>query len=242
MKSLKRIRFGICYLLCVLSVTSCLSQETKSVTDLRKSLERTSFHLLILLEEELIIACSDTIIATKFQKNLYAFTHYNQKTLGDTLERFVLLNILYNKVQAVKVADEKLKVSQSKLLSFLKGYEHLDFRVDQKLILGQVDGSRRSIVTGYDEGASGDSWFIFFFNDPILFKKAMVSNNKTRSWDRADLMLCNTFRENEIPLSLRKRMQESTIKRLKEFTINDKEIEVIIQKLKACDVTQNRYD
>jgi hypothetical protein len=236
----------LAYLMIFFAISQCNSQQedytNQVVKDLGKRILKTEFSSLLFLENELVKSCVDTVTRSNFIKYLRSYGSFKRKAVDDQREYQLSLHLLYHKIFAIKPQEGELIESRKFLLKLLENYKSIDFEVSDKLILSQMDGTKRSMINNYDEGVLKESWLIFFNYDPILFKSVLLANGKEKSWQKANLILCNAFRENSIPTSIRYQLKRNTISFLAYYKNKDVEIEALIGKLSECDVSVDLND
>lgn len=241
----RKLNVAICLFFFVLGY-ACHSQrknnEEEILSVFESKISRTEFSSLLFLTEELVSICTDTTVRSKFAKYLEDYNGFKRKSPEDEKEHQLGLHLLYNKISAFDPRDSELLKSREYLLDLLNSYKNIDFEVGSNLILSQLDDTKRDMVNGYDEGTTNESWLIFFSYDPILLKSVLQKNGKTRSWEKSHIRLCNTFRENSIPILIRQRLKSNIISHLKKYESRDIEIAELIKEFSKCDVSVNLYD
>jgi hypothetical protein len=235
---------GITFLLLVVAVISCVSQQ-RNKTDLEviieKDINRIEFSKLTFFTKELILLGVDTSFQSKFRKKLIQYDNVKWKTIGDQREYHLTLHLLYSKLIAEKSYEKEYQAGKDFLLAVLQGRSEMTFPIDENLILQQIDGGKRGLVNGYDEGTVDESSFIFFCYDPLLYKRALLKKNLTDDWERTGVFLCNYLRENGNPISIRNPIKQKILTML-----NRNEIQIefrhILKDIEECDVSSNLFD
>lgn len=231
------------YLISLMLVFStCLSQHPKksidNVNSLGSRVNIIGFEKLILLGEELINSCQDTVNRSKFTKTFKQFQSVKRKTVFDNYEHKLLMSLIYYSINEVKTENNQAEETKNYLLKLFQDFKKIDFTVTDQFILEQINEDKRGIINGYDEGTVSQSFFLFFCYNPSRFKSILLKNNKEDDWDRIDIFLCNTIRENGIPKELRHILLDRIIIKLR-----SQKLDIIVSKLKSeCDVTINLYD
>jgi hypothetical protein len=200
------------------------------------------FPLFLFLENELVVSCNDTSTLSAFRQGLEDLNGYKRKTLNDQKEYELSKHLLFQKISNTKPVDKETAKTRDLLLGYLNDSKSINFDVNESLIVSQTDGSKRNLINGYDDGAVSQSWLILFAYNPLLFKTALVNNSKEKTWRKTGLFLCNTFRENSIPLSIRYQLKENTIAYLQKYRIKDNEMESLIKEISDCDISVNLND
>jgi hypothetical protein len=232
-----------CYLIgLVLIFSTCLSQSQKKSTDIAGSIgtrfDVIGFEKLIFFGEELIYSCQDTTNRSKLAKFFKDFKKVKRRSVFDNYEYKLLMNLMYSSIYEVKVENSQEIETKNYLLNLFQDFKKIDFTISDNLILEQIDEDKRGLLNGYDEGEVSKSYFLFFFYDPTRFKRVLLANNKEDDWDRIDIFLCNSARENEIPKDVRYVLLDRMIQRLL-----SQRLDKIVNKLKSdCDVSINLYD
>jgi len=231
---------------CVLLLTlnSCQSQSLSREgleNILAQNMETLSISKLIFFETELINLANDSVIRLKIQKRLENEKIFKRKTVADSRELAVQMNILFHKIKEVKTENDNAKDSQTFILNLIKEYDELNFDVEENLVIDQIDYSKRSLKNGYDPGSTRESRFFFLSNFPIVFRKALIDNGRENEWLKSGIFLCNYLRENDTPLEIRYHIRSEVVRKLlKNLKGNDgKEI---LQDINECDVSVNLYD
>lgn len=238
------MRKGITFLLLVTVVTSCASQnnnKSELMLVLEKSINRIEFSKLSFFPKELIQLGADTSFQSKFREKLRQHDNIKRKTEADQREYRVTLHFLYNKLAAENNYEKEYESGKDFLLDVLSGSSKINFPVDEKLIIQQVDGAKRSLINGYDEGTADRSSFVFFCYDPLLYKKALLKNSLNDDWKRTGIFLCNYLRENENPMALRNPIRKEILSMLSRKEIQH-EFKDIMKDVAECDVSSNLFD
>lgn len=166
----------------MISGYGCFSQENDNEKKLLASFESwlltTEVSSLIFLSKELVSICVDTTNISRFQKYLKNWNSRNRKTSDDEKEQLLSLHILYSRISSLQLNEPSQQESRENLLKALNKYKHIDFEVDGKFLINQLDNSKRSMIYGYDEGSTNESWIIFFSFNPILLKDVLNDNGK----------------------------------------------------------------
>lgn len=240
---IRRIKILI-YAAFFLSAFNCHPQnkETQLQVDFENEFNNIDFEFFLFFENELVSICSDSAAVSKFSGLLKSYEKHNKKTEDDIKEAKLLLQMLYNRINAITPNNQIVTEGKQTLLNILRDYKKLDFKISKDLILTQVDGAKRNLVNGYEEGTVVKSWLIFFYHNPVFFKSVLVDGGKVKSWEKADIMLCNIFRQNELPFSFRHHLKDEITAHLQKYTSEDHEVDELIHKVKLCDVTKNLYD
>lgn len=226
----------------MLLFSTCLAQDQKNsinnINSLGSRVNNIGFEKLILLGEELINSCQDTANRSKFTKTFKQFQSVKRKTVFDKYEYKLLMSLIYGSINKVKTENNQAEETKNYLLKLFQDFKKIDFMVTDQFILEQINEDKRGIINGYDEGTVSQSFFLFFCYNPSQFKSILLKNNKEDDWDRIDIFLCNTIRENGIPNELRHILLDRIVAKLR-----SQKLDSIVSKLKSeCDVTVNLYD
>lgn len=221
-------------------------QKNSNQGEVLKSLEskilRMEFSTILFLTQELIEICQDTANRSRFNRYLKNYNDFKRITAEDEKEHHLSLYILYHQIFAIQSKDKDILESREYLLTSLSNYSAIDFEIDAELILKQLNYTKRSIINNYDEGVTNESWLIFFNYDPVLLKSVLKNSGKDEDWETASLRICNSFRENSIPVSVRHRLKRNVTSFLDKYANKDVEISNLKGDLSKCDVTVNLYD
>jgi hypothetical protein len=229
----------------LISGYGCHSQkndnEKQVLASVASQLLNTEVTSLIFLSKELVSLCVDTTNLSRFHTYLKNRNSHKRKTSDDENEHVLALHVLYSRIFSLQLNEPALQESRENLLNALSNYKNITFEVDANFMINQLDNSKRSMINGYDEGSTNESWMIFFSFNPILLKNTLLENGNIKSWERSDVRLCNTFRENSIPVLVRTRIKQNAISHMEHFA-QDEEIQKLIEKFKKCDVSIDLYD
>jgi hypothetical protein len=221
---------------------SCLSQQpkinqTEVIKAFQKKIGKIGFNKLIFLSPELIKVCADTTYRSKFAKQLLNHHSIKRKTIDDQNEFDFTLHLLYESIGLSEVSSRKDIESKNYLLAALSRYRSSKIKIDERLVLNQIDETKRGFGHGYDEGSTSESRFLFFCHDAMFFKSVLLENKMIDDWSRIGAFICNYLRENETPKPLRYLLKERIINKLKNSDMRE-----VIEELKGCDVSINLYD
>ena len=223
---------------------SCMSQKSNSdelLLTLGQNLNRLEFTKLILFPDEIITICGDTAFQTKFAKKLNLHHQVIRKTVEDRQEYYLVLHMLYLNVLAQKPRTTIQREGRGFLLDLLKDYKLIDLEINEKFVMTQLDGDKRGMINGYDEGTVEESKFLIICVDPILFKKALLANDQMDKWARTGVFLCNYLRDNEIPMTLRTPLRDRVLGILTLDSVKPHYEEVLVD-LIMCDISSNLND
>jgi hypothetical protein len=230
--------------LTILSLISfCCSSQPKQKNaieqEISKKLSRIDFYQLAFFGTEIVNICKDTVARNILAKSLKQSENVKQNTPSDRKEFELTMFLFYKAILDAKASDKYAQVSRADILKMFKAYSKLNFEVDEALILEQTDDSKRNMVNGYDEGTTAVSAFVFFSFYPLMYKHALLHNNRGDDWERMGLFICNMLRENENPKGMRVAIKEKLINNLNK---NRAEFSNVVQKLLECDTAENLYD
>jgi hypothetical protein len=229
----------------LISGYGCHSQkddnEKKLLASVASQILKTEVTSLIFLNKELVSLCVDTTNLSTFDTYLKNRITIKRKTSGDENQHVLALHVLYSRIFSLQLNEPALQESRENLLKALNNYKNIDFEVDANFVMNQLDNSKRNMINDYDEGSTNESWMIFFSFNPILLKNILTENGNTESWERSDVRLCNTFRENSIPVLVRARIKQNAISHMEQFA-QDQEVQKLIRKFKKCEVSIDLYD
>lgn len=241
MRSIKTIFMGF-ILLTIYFQSSGQKIEAYLMADLKKKVSTVNFSHLLFLEYELAKVCRDTSISNRFTKKI----ELTNKSLArysasDKKEFVLLLNALLEKVNAITTDDNDVNEGRKNLQAILGPYKNAQLKLDEKLVVEQLNDSKRGMTNGYDEGATDESQFLFFTLDAILLADVVKKNGMNDSWERLGTFLCNNIIDNGTAKVIRPRIYQAVknnLARLKTYP----HFEKIKSDLDGCDITSNLFD
>ena len=227
----------LCIGILLLTIQAYSQSNSEIVNFLNENFKSFSLRYILFSERELIEFCQDSAHRLEFVKKIARQTERLKQDEPESVkERELFLNILYRRVEKVKVKSNPSRDCKRFVLDLLHPYSKLNFEVDEMLIETRFDPKKRGLPFGDEECDKDFSYYIFFIHNPVLYID-VLENNRTANPSGKIYFPTTCFLEelNYTPLAMKKQVQAGLLELLKGYKGHG--FEIIRSKIKNADLT-----